>query len=104
MIFVCFIIICTAYIFTIIYSYFECSLLDLGVGFVGEQTFSMWPSVHSFLMHAFESHPDYNGVILIITFTVSCLLCIVEPIYPIAPTWSSITSCQYVPLLHTSQY
>ncbi|XP_065907424.1 pre-mRNA-splicing factor syf2-like isoform X2 [Dysidea avara] len=27
--------------------------------------------------------------------TVSCLLCIVEPIYPITSTWSSTTSCQY---------
>ena len=41
---------------------------------------SMWPSVHSFLTHTFESYPDYNGVILIIMFPVSCLLCIVEPI------------------------
>ena len=66
MIFVCFITISTAYIFTIIYTNFECSLLDLGVGFGWGETFSSFscdlptPSVCSFLTHAFESYPDYN--------------------------------------------
>ena len=63
MIFVSFIIIYTAYIFTIIYTYFECSLLDLGVGFGWGQTF---PTFHVaicalLLMHAFQSYPDYNA-------------------------------------------
>ena len=38
--------VCTAYIFTILYTYFECSLLDPGVGFGQGQTFSNFPCDH----------------------------------------------------------